>query len=282
MTSIGKIFFPLLKKSTITLMLLANLGWSTPNLRSYVESEAPKVRTVKKIQWDNKSYWIKKSDPSKGYFSCIGKKMAAWILPDKIIIPTPICSGDILQTEASRLEKCEEKQGNCTRLILSGKDWILVSDAGQSFETFLRQHPPHQRRPFMEKGLNAILELHSKGVVQGRASIKDITIAVDGDLTFIDLAEAPENFMSFDEARVRDLLNYFMTTIILLEDVNSKQIYADFFLDKFPKGLKPLLLRVINNTKFLAKIADLISFLDAKDVTKFATTHHILKEKLGL
>ncbi|MBW8308566.1 MAG: hypothetical protein K0M45_02815 [Candidatus Paracaedibacteraceae bacterium] len=251
------------------------------DLRNYTESNLPQHSNVRHLQWHGQSYWVKTADATKGWLSCTGKKIMSFLVPDKIIAPTPICNATILKVEARRLKECEQKQGSCTRLIMQGTDWILVSDAGNSFEYFLRSLPLDQRLPYIIKGLEAVLNLHTHHLVHGRASVKDLTLTSSHDFLFIDLAEDPESWMTWEEACTRDLINYFMTTVILLRpDKSLEHEYATIFIEKFPPELKPLLQRVIDNTEWLGKIAYAIRGFAGKDTVKFAHAHRLLRKRL--
>ncbi|WP_156956701.1 hypothetical protein [Candidatus Odyssella acanthamoebae] len=251
------------------------------DLRNYVESNLPQTSNVRHLEWQGQSYWVKKADANKGWLSYTGKKIVNFLVPDKIIAPTTICNETILKIEARRLKECDQKQGSCARLIMQGDDWILVSDAGKSFEYVLRGLPVDQRLPYIMKGLEAVLNLHDRHMVHGRASVKDLTLTPQNQFLFIDLAEDPESLMTYDEARTRDLINYFMTTVAFLRtDEALEHQYATLFIEKFPQDLKPLLHRVIDKTKWLGKIAYAAQWFGGKDTVKFAQAHRLLHKRL--
>lgn len=272
----------------ILIILLSLVGdcLADTGLKAYVEANLPHQDTiqynVKRIEWDNQSYWIKQPDLHKGWLSILGKKIGRFLAPDTVIAPSVISNDTILDVEARRLKECEQKQGACARLIMQGDNWLLISDAGSSFQNFIKSLPVNQRIPYLIKGLDAVLNLHKHHVVQGRASIRDLVINEDEDLTFIDLAEDPESFMSFDEARARDLLNYFLTTVVYLQnDDKLEHEYTNLFMGKFPHDIYPILQRVIQNTSWLGTIAHTISSFTPHDVRKFARTHQLLRRHLN-
>jgi tRNA A-37 threonylcarbamoyl transferase component Bud32 len=251
------------------------------DLKNYVESNLPQASNVQHLKWQDQFYWVKKADSNKGWWSCTGKKIVSFLVPDKIIAPTTICNQTILATEARRLTECNKKQGACARLIMQGDDWILVSDAGKSFEYFLRDLPVEQRLPHIMRGLEAVLTLHDHHMVHGRASVKDLTLTSQNQFLFIDLAEDPESWMSYDEARTRDLINYFMTTVAFLKtDKTLEDHYTALFIKAFPQDLKPLLHRVIDKTKWLGKIAYAVQWFAGKDTVKFTHAHQLLHKQL--
>ncbi|WP_010298604.1 hypothetical protein [Candidatus Odyssella thessalonicensis] len=260
-------------------LLTVTCSWSHADLESYVNSHLPLVGSnVRRIHWQGQHYWIKVADPRKGWTSCWGRKLSSVIVPDKIIAPTDVCQNEILETEARRLRECEQRQGACARLILATKHYIVVSDAGISFETFIQNLPLEQRLAYLEKGLQAILDLHKHYLVQGRASIKDLTINENKAISFIDLAEDPEASMGFEEARTRDLIAYFMTSVKVLEgDEKLQNQYADLFNDSIPLELRPLFTRLMRKTAWLSTIAHFIEDWGGKDIKSFATAHRLLK-----
>ncbi len=259
------------------LFILLVSSHANSDLKSYVEENLPTANHVKQIEWHGEKYWIKMADPSKGWLSCLGKKIGSWITPDVILTPTIDCGDDMLLTEAKRLKFCEEKHGHCSRLILQDKDWILLSDAGQNMEIIVRYTPTDQRPQLIFKGMQAITELHNKGIVQGRASLKDLTQTKSGEIYFIDLAEDPEQSMSFDEARARDYINYFMTSLTFIPQESEIQFTRDF-MAQVPEKIKPLIYRTIDNISWLGTIANWIDAFSGRDIRKFARTYRVLRE----
>lgn len=264
------------------LAFLTSLGSANQELRQYVETHLPHTQTVKQIKWHNQYYWIKMADPSKGWLSCVGKKIGSILAPDPILAPTVTCKNDLIKIESRRLKECAAKKGDCTSLVLEGANWILVQDAGQNFEYFIQSLPLDERLAYLAQGLGALLKLHSHQIVQGRASIKDLTIDANGHISFIDLAEDPESFMTADEAKARDLLSYFLTTIPLLrQDKALDQEYTDLFVRKIPPEILPIIKRAIDKTNWISKIANAIKGFAGNDIRKFAIAHRLLKKRLG-
>ncbi|MBX3457082.1 MAG: hypothetical protein KF820_01800 [Candidatus Paracaedibacteraceae bacterium] len=249
---------------------------ASSDLQQYVEANLPTKNHVKQIEWHREKYWVKMADPSKGWLSCFGKKIGSWLTPDIILTPTADCGTDMLATEAKRLKICEKKQGHCSRLILQDKNWILVTDVGLNMEMLVRHTPTDQRSDLILKGLKAITELHKKGIVQGRASLKDLTQTKSGEIYFIDLAENPEESMSFDEACARDYINYFMTSLTFIPQ-ESEQKFAKDFMNQIPEKIKPLINRSLSNLSWLGTLANWIDAFSGRDIRKFARTYRVLK-----
>lgn len=249
---------------------------ASSDLQQYVEANLPTKNHVKQIEWHGEKYWIKMADPSKGWLSCFGKKIGSWLAPDIILTPTVDCGSNMLSTEAKRLKLCKEKHGNCSRLILQEKNWLLLSDAGQNMEMLVRHTPTDQRADLILKGLKAITELHKKGIVQGRASLKDLTQTKSGEIYFIDLAENPEESMSFDEACARDYINYFMTSLTFIPQESEQQFTQDF-MAQIPEKIKPLINRTMDNISWLGTLANWIDAFSGRDIRKFARTYRVLK-----
>ena len=260
---------------------LTSIGLANTDLKNHVESNLPQNSHIRQLKWKDQSYWIKKADLNKGWLSCMGKKILSLLAPDKIVKPTTVCEKDILNVEARRLKECEQKQGACVRLIMQGRDWLLTNNGGTGFEQFLNTLPVDRRLPYIIEGLEAVLKLHTHHMVHGRASAKDLTINTSQHFIFIDLAEDPESVMSYDEARLRDLINYFITTLPFLQNTESlKRQYLTIFLERLPPELIPLLKRLIKNTQGFEKMASTFWRIVGRDMAKFANAHRLFQEHL--
>ncbi len=259
--------------------ILLTPSFGADKLCIYVENNLPTTNHVSQIDWDGQKYWIKMADPSKGNISCWGKKIGSWLVPDVVLTPTVECGNQVLATEAARLKECEKKQGNCSRLILKNPNWLLLSDAGQNLETIVRHTPKDQRQALILKGLDAIEKLHSKGMVQGRASLKDLTLTESGDINFIDLAENPENSMTFDEACARDFINYYMTSLSFIGEENEDS-FTHEFLAHIPQPILVIMRRTIDNISWAGTLAQWIDAFSGKDIRKFARAYRVLHKAI--
>ncbi len=262
----------------LSLLRLTNAG---QDLHAYVEENLPRQGHVRQIDRNGQKYWIKMADPSKGWLSCFGKKIGSWFAPDVVLIPTVDCGADLLTTEADRLKECEKKQGNCSRLILQDKNWLLLSDVGANLETVVRYTPIDQRSALIIKGLHAINTLHQKRIVQGRASLKDLTQTSSGDIYFIDLAENPERSMSFEEACARDYINYFMTALPFIPEEYEQEFTQEYWA-QIPQTVIPVINRTLDKVSWLGTIANWIDAFSGRDIRKFARAYRVLNTQRNL
>ena len=221
-------------------------------LRDLIQKNIPDPKTgtyVTSINWKDQRIWIKTVDQEKSSYShCVKSWALSLVLPGKMYAPTVACGDDLLAIEAKRLKECEAKKGPCVRLVDQGKNWIAVTDGGTPLRCLFGPLSLKDRLELFKKCLQGIHTLHTHGIVHGRGDVRDIMIQANGKVCFIDFAEDPLDFLSFDEAQCRDLLCFFITALPHLDEKSEyDEAFAKFFWKHLPRNLYSYVWQVMHH-----------------------------------
>ncbi|MBN9413482.1 MAG: hypothetical protein J0H12_06140 [Candidatus Paracaedimonas acanthamoebae] len=203
-----------------------------PALHSYIVKKIlPQTYRIKKFQWHKEKYWLKKTTINKDFWLYrFGRNLGANIIPIVFLKPTPYGDKNPLELEKERLLECEKRNVNCPRLIDSGTDWFVTTDAGITAEQYLKGLPLSQRIEFTLKLIRTILHNQDKGFFHGRYYLRDMLVSPTGKIFVFDIEENPLDIMDVTNAKAREIFHFIVSISTILNDNEMMQL--GFWLNK--------------------------------------------------
>lgn len=261
-----------------------------PALHSYIVKKIlPQTYRIKKFQWHKEKYWLKKTTINKDFWLYrFGRNLGASIVPIDFLKPTPYGDKNLLELEKERLLECEKCNVNCPRLIDSGTDWLVTTDAGVTAEQYLKRLPLSQKIEFTLKLIRTILHNQDKGFFHGRYYLRDMLVSPTGKIFVFDFEENPLDIMDVTNAKAREIFHFIVSVATILNDNEMMQL--GFWLNKhLDKETKKRLLTLEHYKKILNFLylfkrylgRDPVRFLQAAffimDNLKSYNLRHVLK-----
>ena len=185
-----------------------------PEFERYV-AELIKQHDGKRIhyfRYQKQGFWLKQPDKLKGIW--------------KILKPNPLLA---LRKEIHQLQLLNADGAPVPRLVLSGKDFMVLEDAGRSANLCIEDNnlSPILKQTVLNDCAKALTELHKQGFIHGRPVLRDIVWQADR-VTFIDFEEHSEENSERNNLqwqKVRDSL-IFIHSLFRTKVIKESQEYA--------------------------------------------------------
>lgn len=134
-------------------------------------------------------------------------------LPALQPVPRPALAAARAAMEADRIAELAALGARVPAILGRGEDYLDLEDLGPTLSIVLTSEREQSRRVgLIEQGFRALSELHSQNGVLSEAFVRNMTVAPDGRIGFIDLETAPLDVMSAHEAQARDIVFYTYST----------------------------------------------------------------------
>ena len=110
------------------------------------------------------------------------------------------------EIEARRLHELAATGIRVPEVLAESAQALLLSDIGETFSSVLARVEQNARLRLITRAASALAHAHAKDSYIGQPLARNITIAADGRIGFIDFEEDPHEVMSLQQAQVRDWL----------------------------------------------------------------------------
>lgn len=108
--------------------------------------------------------------------------------------------------EQRRIEALAACGARVPEVLGQSANALLISDIGKTLKTLLHESDPSGQAPLIERAAQALAQVHARGGYVGQPYARNLTVAEDGQIGFIDLEEDPLESMTLDQAQARDWL----------------------------------------------------------------------------
>lgn len=169
---------------------------------------------------DGRRVWLRKA----------GKRNAAWRyallgtaakwLRLSVLTPVPNVGGKAgIATEAARLRELAAAGIAAPKLLAVQEDALLMSDAGgNTLLHHIEQEAQAESLAGWQRGLAAIGGVHAKGQFLSQAFARNMVVAADGSIAFIDFEDNPAAVLPKAQCQARDWLCYLHSTALVLRE----------------------------------------------------------------
>lgn len=169
---------------------------------------------------DGRRVWLRKA----------GKRNAAWRyallgaaakwLRLSVLTPVPNLGGRPgIATEAARLRELAAAGIAAPKLLALQEDALLMSDAGgDTLLHHIEQEAEVGGLGSWQRGVAAIGGVHAKGQFLSQAFARNMVVAADGSIAFIDFEDNPATVLPLPECQARDWLCYLHSTALVLRE----------------------------------------------------------------
>lgn len=263
-----------------TLFLMPESVAQDAKLHSYIiKTLLPQVSRVKEFQWRKEKYWLKKTTTNKaGWLHSFGRELGAVIIPIAFLKPTPYRGKNSLEIEKERLLECEQLKVNCPRLIDYGTNWLVMTDAGESAEEYIKGLPRTQRFEFILTLIKTIFDNQEKGFIHGRYYLRDMLVSSSGQIFVFDFEENPTHIMDIPDAKAREIFHFIVSVLTVLNDNEIKNLGC--WLNKhLDKEIKKRLLTLKNYRKIF-KFLDSFKHYLGRDPSRFLQAAFFIMDSL--
>ncbi|WMJ69473.1 serine/threonine protein phosphatase [Stenotrophomonas sp. 24(2023)] len=115
--------------------------------------------------------------------------------------------------ELRRLLELAERGIPVPRVLGHSDSALLLEDGGPSLAHCLRNADDHKAEALLRQAARQLLRAHRAGCCIGQPVARNITVAQDGQLRFIDLEDDPLQVMDLAQAQARDWLLFISGSI---------------------------------------------------------------------
>lgn len=168
------------------------------------------------------------------------------MIPFEILNQAPLCGEEVLKHEITRLKEFKEHDVPVPSIVESGKGWVAVTHEGKCLHKHTKKQSNEQQQELIRKALTALIKLHQKDLVHGRALMRDMLYNLEThEISFIDLSEYTPNLMPLKKAQARDFLVFLFSIINYkgVDDVFLESIFNQYW-DSASAPLREELLKV--------------------------------------
>jgi tRNA A-37 threonylcarbamoyl transferase component Bud32 len=171
---------------------------------------------------------------------------------DALLAPQPLSPEEACATEQAMIQRLQQHDVLVPKILESGKTHVVISDVGTIFSIECKQAQSSQERlALLEKGFDALDQLHRRGAYVSQAFARNMTI-LDGRIGFIDMEEDPLKVMPLEAAQARDILFFVHSTARYMKD--AKEQYQTLLQHRVSNLPAPIKLQV-------AKVAAILKYL---------------------
>lgn len=169
---------------------------------------------------DGRRVWLRKA----------GRRNAAWryallgilakCLRLSVLTPVPNVGGKLgIATEAARLRELAAAGIAAPKLLAVQEDALLMSDVGgETLLHHIEQEAQAGRLASWQQGLAAVAAVHAQGQFLSQAFARNMVVAADGTIAFIDFEDNPATVLPPAACRARDWLCYLHSTALVLRE----------------------------------------------------------------
>lgn len=165
-----------------------------PEFKQYVTRlvAEKKGERICRFEYEGRVYWLKQPEQLSG----------VWLL----LKPNP---QKAFQQELSVLLELSAQDAPVPRMVEKGEDFFVLDDAGVSISQWVDRPDCSdvQKKTILSDAVQALIDLHTKGLVHGRPAVRDITWN-DGKILFLDF-ESRSQSQNLQWLIVRDMLFFF-------------------------------------------------------------------------
>lgn len=108
--------------------------------------------------------------------------------------------------EKRRIEALAACGALVPEVLGQGANALLIGDIGTTLKTLLHESGPDAQAQLIDRSARALGQVHARGGYIGQPYARNLTVAEDGRIGFIDLEEDPLESMTLAQAQVRDWL----------------------------------------------------------------------------
>lgn len=137
-----------------------------------------------------------------------------------------------------------------------GKNALLIGDIGMTLKSLLHQSDAGMQANLIERAARALAQVHANGGYIGQPYARNLTVAEDGRIGFLDLEEDPLESMTLGQAQVRDWLIFAAGTSRYFANPSSQ--FADVIrpsLLSVPVSTRVELMQAVDRLDIVERIA---------------------------
>lgn len=158
--------------------------------------------------------WLKQHDGLRRRVLLRTLDITARALGVPCLRPAPTQSASQARdVELRRLVELAERGIPVPRVLGQSDSALLLEDGGPSLAQCLRQADEPKAEALLRQAARQLLRAHRAGCCIGQPLARNITVADDGQLRFIDLEEDPLQVMDLAQAQARDWLLFISGSI---------------------------------------------------------------------
>lgn len=217
-------------------------------------------KRVTKIERDGQIFWRKQySSHGRRKRMAVLRWIARKLGANALLAPMPLSPSEACATEQSMIRHLRQLGVKVPEIIEAGDFYVVLSHAGDIFSGRCRRTKAVEDRiELIEKGFDALNDLHQRGGYLSQAFARNLTIS-DGRVGFIDLEEDPLKVMSLEAAQARDILFFVHSTARFMADAPER--YTELLqrtIERVPGNIKQEMANVVRVLKYLVPFARLL------------------------
>lgn len=219
------------------------------------------------ICYENQEYWVKKRPYAKHSIWHNIQKILSYLIPFDLLKPTVSFGGkDSLKAESDKLIQAKTLGLMVPDVKLITDEYLVTVSCGQVLTTLLSQENINSNLNLIHQAFLTLSQFHDKDMTHGRPMIKDMLF--DGNNIFlIDFEEFPEQVMSIDKAKARDILLFLMSVGMYIDSTFYPQLES--YAKKHPDVML-ILSQWMGYLRIISGAGKRIVILNrGKDVVKF-------------
>jgi tRNA A-37 threonylcarbamoyl transferase component Bud32 len=178
---------------------------------------------------------------------------------DALLAPQPLSPEEACATEQAMIQRLQQHDVLVPKILESGQTHVVLSDVGTIFSIECKQAQSSQERlALLEKGFDALDQLHTRGAYVSQAFARNMTI-LDGRIGFIDMEEDPLKVMPLEAAQARDILLFVHSTARYMKDAKEQyQALLKHRISNLPSPIKRQVAKVAAILKYILPFVRLL------------------------
>lgn len=175
-------------------MVIKEMTERSPAIEEFAAAALPQMKArTKKLEWQGRQIWLKKSVPPKGTGWALLQRVFAAIISLPILRPTANPGGaEGLRIEVWRSAEFRRAGFIVPEILGQGDNWIAMSDLGEMVERKMQKDATMDnaaRHALICRCAVALAEAHKAGLSHGRGKLNDFVLTPDNKIGFIDFEE---------------------------------------------------------------------------------------------
>lgn len=171
----------------------------------------PRDERVHLLEWNGERLWVKFSaEDKRNPLRFFSRKISSLPWFRFLLVNSALTTQQRFRHECEMFQQMSKRQLPVPAIVLDGEDFFVTREAGKP----INQLPRDVDLPdILHRAFGCLALFHQQGMCHGRPAMRDILMASDGDLRFIDLEEAHSD--CDPSLMARDTLLLLMNTINL-------------------------------------------------------------------